>query len=171
MSREMLTVADIEKMLLRLFDAIEHDQIYVDGLPRDRFHHAYDDTLWRNWRQGHREFIAKLLATTDTVSAPHLQRLTEVASGFAPEVAGYVMLETFADVVSGSSDCETAGYFFEWVAGEVVRQDRGKRRNQSARKAMMQWFPLIDPLQIARDPECGYPTDARARQDASRPAP
>lgn len=171
MRKEVLTIADVEKMLQQLSAAIEQDQIYVDGLPRDQFHPAYSPSLWHEWRQGHREFIKKLLATTNTMGDSHMRGLTEVASSFAPEIVGSVMLEFLADVVSGSVECEKADAFFARVAGEVVRQNGGKCHNLTARKAMMDWFPLVDPLQIARDPECGYSTGANFPQKGARLAP
>jgi hypothetical protein len=175
MSTKALIQADISKFLEALSQSIELDQIYVDSLPRDRFPPVYDDRLWRDWRRNHRAFIGKLIASTDGMSSSALQRLTEVASSFDPAVVGHIMLETFAEIVGDCSavGCETAQHFFKWVAGEVVRQGRGKRPNKSARKAMLQWFPAIDPLGIARDPECGYPvlgTRVRSRRVTRRPA-
>ncbi|UVO26949.1 hypothetical protein [Bradyrhizobium arachidis] len=170
-----LVQTDIKEFLGRLSDAIEQDQIYVDSLPRDRFPSVYDDGLWRNWRRGHRAFIDKLVASTDAMSPALLQRLTKVASGFEPSVVGHIMLETFAEIVGDCSaaNCETAQHFFEWVAGEVVRQGRGKCLNRTARKAMLKWFPATDPLTIAQDPECGYTVPGprvRSRRGTRRPA-
>ncbi|MGY0572788.1 hypothetical protein ACTGJ9_018335 [Bradyrhizobium sp. RDM12] len=166
MSTSALIQADVSKFLKGLSRSIELDQIYVDSLPREQFLDMYDDSLWRDWRRDHRVFIDKLLASADGMTASALERLTEIALSFDPVVVGRIMQETFAEIVSGSSaeGCETAQHFFEWVAGEVARQGRGKRLNRIARKAMSQWLPAIDPLGIARDPECGYPElGARAR--------
>jgi hypothetical protein len=160
MQKQMLRGSDVETMLRRLSGAIERDQIYVDGLPRECFPSVYDDTLWRDWRQGHRVFIGKLLASAHAMDSAQLERLTEVASRFVPEVVGRIMLETLAEIVSGSSaaGCETAAHFFDWAAGEVVRQGRGKGRSRSARKSIERWFSSTDPLTISQDPECGYPS-------------
>ncbi|CUT11492.1 hypothetical protein BF49_2572 [Bradyrhizobium sp.] len=164
MRKQLLEVADIERMLRRLSEAIKADQIHVDRLPRDCFASAYDDALWRDWRNGHGVFIGKLLASAHAINSAQLERLTEVASDFAPGVVAHIMLETFAEIVSGSSaaGCETAAHFFEWVAGEVRRQARGKRPGRPARRSIQQWFSEIDPLTISRDPECGYPVRAQA---------
>ncbi|WP_298885816.1 hypothetical protein [uncultured Bradyrhizobium sp.] len=173
MRTKMLVHADIKEFLGDLSDAIEADQTYVDSLPRNRFHSQYDDGLWRDWRRDFREFLGKLSATVDTMSAASLQRLNEVASSFEPTVVGQIMLETLAEIVGGCSaaGCETAEHFFDWVTGEVVRQGRGKRSNGSLRMAMSQWFPANDPLTIALDPECGYPVrGSRARTPRVRPA-
>lgn len=174
MRSRVLVPADIKQFLGRFSGAIELDQIYVDSLPRNRFHSMYDDGLWRDWRRNHRAFIDKLIATADKISPDLLQRLTDVASGFAPTVVRHIMLETFAEIVGDCSaagaGCETSQHFFAWVAGEVVRQGRGKRPNRSPRRAMSEWFPAVDPLTIARDPECGYPLPrqrVRSRQSAS----
>src|SRR4051794_24507393 len=95
------------------------------------------------------------VATADAMSPALLQHLTDVASGFDPAVVGHIMLEIFLEIVGGCSAAgfETAQHFFDWVAGEVVRQGRGKRLNGSPRKAMSEWFPATDPLTIARDPD------------------
>jgi hypothetical protein len=176
MPSQLLVSADINQFLDRLSSAIELDQVYIDSLPRERFSSMYDDGLWRDWRRDHRAFIDKLVMSADAMSPALLQRLTEVASNFDPAVVGRIMLETFAEIVGGCSvaGCETAQHFFEWVAGEVVRQGRGKCPNRSPRKAMSEWFAATDPLTIARDPECGYPvprTHVRARRVGSRLAP
>ncbi|MCK1341017.1 hypothetical protein IVB38_34630 [Bradyrhizobium sp. 38] len=159
MHKKTLKVTDIETVLRRLSGAIEMDQIYVDGLPRESFLNVYDDALWRDWRHDHGVFIGKLLASAHAINSAHLERLTEVASSFDPEVIGQIMLEIFAEIVSGSSaaGCETADHFVEWVTGEVVRLGRGKRPSRSAHKSIEQWFSDIDPLTISQDPECGYP--------------
>lgn len=166
MPTKALIKADFRKFLEALSHRIQLDQIYVDSLPREQLSCIYDGGLWCDWRRDTSVFIDKLIASTDGMSSSALQGLTEVALSFNPAVVARIMQETFAEIVSGSSaeGCETAQHFFEWVAGEVVRQGRGKRLNRNARKAMSQWLPAIDPLGIAQDPECGYPLlGARAR--------
>lgn len=169
MPPKTLVHTDIKEFFGRLSDAIEKDQTYVDSLPLNSFHSQYDDSLWRNWRHDHRQFLAKLSRSADAISDDGLQRLTEVASGFEPAIVGRIMLETLADIVGDcdASGCETAQHFFDQVIGEVVRQGRGKRGNGSFRKAMSQWFPATDPLTIAQDPECGYKVrGSRARRQS-----
>lgn len=175
MSKEMLTVKDVNTMLERLSEAIGRDQTYVDALPREMFSPEYDDNLWRGWRRDHRTFIGKLLATTATMSSADLQQLTDLASCFDPAAVRQVALEMFADVASGSIQShKTARKFFAALTAEVVRQGRGRRGARDAREAISQWFLDIDPLTIARDPECGYPLGlegVHVRQAASRPTP
>ena len=175
MSTKMLTTADIKTFLQGLSRSIELDQIYVDSLPRERFSKMYDDRLWRDWRRDHRAFIDKLVSSADDMSPSALRRLTEVALSFDPAVVGFIVLETFACIVGRAyaEECETAERFFKWAGDEVVRQGRGKRINASAANSMSKWRSAIDPLLIARDPECGYPvrsTCAPSRRNPNRPA-
>jgi hypothetical protein len=51
----------------------------VDALPDDVFHPAYDDGMWRRWRQDHLDFINQLLPTLNEIPASLLQELAELA--------------------------------------------------------------------------------------------
>jgi PAS domain-containing protein len=68
------------------------------------------------------------------------------------------IIDLFARAASG--DCleqfETAALFFGWLIADVSRVSEAKPIVGGARTLMMQWLPLIDPLCIAEDPECGY---------------
>jgi hypothetical protein len=57
---------DIRDLLTGFVAAIELDQIRVDALPPKKFHPAYSDSMWRNWRRHHIDYINRLLLTVNT---------------------------------------------------------------------------------------------------------
>jgi len=97
-----LTPEDIRTFLKRMSTAIELDQIHVDTLPPERFSPVYNDGMWRAWRRDHRVFIDKLLLTAVAIPPAMLRELTRIAITREPELIGRVVLELFAEVVSGS---------------------------------------------------------------------
>ena len=68
--------------------------------------------MWRSWRLDHRMFIKKLASTTGIAIPPVMVwQLTGIAVGYEPALVGSVLLELFAEIVSGSccaEDFETA---------------------------------------------------------------
>jgi hypothetical protein len=154
-----LTLGDIRTFLKGLSIAIELDQVHVDALPPEKFSPMYSDGMWRNWRRDHRMFIDKLLLTADAIPPTMLRELTGVAITHKPERIGSLLLELFAEVVSGSvspEDFGTSERFFGSLIAQMSAQPKGHRRHKSARVSVLQWLPFDDPLRIAQDPECGY---------------
>jgi hypothetical protein len=159
MLAKTLTPEVIREFLENLSIAIERDQIYVDGLPPERFPIAYDDDMWRSWRLDHRMFIKKLASTTDAIPPVMVWQLTGIAVGYEPALVGSVLLELFAEIVSGSccaEDFETAERFFGWLIDRMAEQRKGRSRRDGAHASILTWLPTADPLRIAQDPECGY---------------
>jgi hypothetical protein len=164
-----LTPKDIRNFLKRLSNAIELDQVHVDALPPERFSPAYSDSMWRDWRHGHRVFIDELLLTADAIPPAMLSELTGIAITYEPALIGSVLLEIFAEVVSGScarEDLGTSERFFGWLIKQVSQQPKGNLRHKGAPASILRWLPVSDPLRIAQDPECGYgePQARRRRQ-------
>jgi hypothetical protein len=153
-----LTAKDVQDSLKRLSAAIELDQVAVDSLAPERFSSQYDDGLWRTWRHDHRGCIEKLLATASAIKPFTLQRLNQIATSYEPRLVGEVLLELFAEVVSGSSaeDYSSVELFFKRLIHDMAKKPRRSIRHQDARSAILSWRPLSDPLQIAQDPECAY---------------
>lgn len=153
-----LTAKDLQDSLKRLSAAIELDQVAVDSLAPERFSSQYDDGLWRTWRDDHRGFIEKLLATAGAIKPLTLQQLNEIATSYEPRLVGEVLLELFAEVVSGSSpeDYSSAELFFKRLIHDMAEKPNRSIRHRNARSAVLSWRPLSDPLQIAQDPECAY---------------
>lgn len=158
MLAQTLTPEVIREFLESLSTAIERDQMHVDGLPPDGFPIGYDDDMWRTWRLDHRVFIKKLALTTDAIPPVVLWRLTGIAISYEPALVGGVLLELFAEVVSGScaEDCATAECFFGWLIDGMAEQPKGRSRHDGAHASILTWLPTADPLGIARDPECEY---------------
>lgn len=154
-----LVLQDVKDFLKRLSIAIELDQRRVDGLPPERFSPEYSRMMWRDWRCHHRDFInKKLLPTADAISPAVLNKLTEIALAYEPARIGDVMLELFAEVASSSrsdGELETAEQFFAWLIEQLRDAPVSNFRHVGSQAALMQWLPIVDPLRIARDPECG----------------
>ena len=156
---DTLTPKDLKNFLERLSVAIALDQAHVDALPAERFSPQYNDAMWRDWRHGHRVFIGQLVLTADTMKPATLNELTKLSITREPGLIGSVMLELFAEIASGGcsqEDCGNAEQFFGWLIEQTRGGAKSKSRREGARISMLQWLPLIDPLRIAQDPECGY---------------
>ncbi len=158
MLAEILTQDDVNEFLERFSTAIECDQAYVDGLPLERFSASYSDSIWRTWRHHHRKFIEQLLVTTDAIPPVMLWQLTRIAVGYEPALVENVLLELFAEVVSGScaEDFGTAERFFGGLIEQMGQHRKGRSSHKGARASILTWLATADPLRIARDPECGY---------------
>lgn len=156
---ETLTHADIRKFFKNTSAAIELDQRRVDAMPPTSFHPMYDALLWRDWRVGHLGYIKCLLSSVNAISPAMLVELTKLATTYQVRVVERIVLETFADAVSGSCPemaVATAEQFFGWVIDGVRLHAGVRQRSLSATKAIAKWLPNSDPLRIARDPECQY---------------
>jgi hypothetical protein len=153
-----LTQEDIQNFLKRLSAAIELDQVNVDALPLERFSIAYSDSIWRTWRHDHRVFIEKLLLTAVAIPPVMLKQLTEIATAYEPALVGSVVLELFAEVVSGScaEDFGTAERFFAGLIKQMSEQPKGNPGHGGAQASILEWLPATDPLRIAQDAECRY---------------
>jgi hypothetical protein len=158
MSIEKLALADVETFLKRLSAAIELDQVYVDALPPERFSIQYDDSMWRSWRRDHRAYIETLLSTAHLIPSAMLKQLTEIAIAHEPAIVEGVLLEQFAEIVSGCSgeNFSTAQRFFGWLIEQMGALPKGHRRRESARASVSKWFAGTEPLRIGQDSECGY---------------
>jgi hypothetical protein len=158
MLAETLAPGDIQELLKRFSAAIELDQVYVDALPPGRFSIAYNDSMWRTWRHDHRVFIEKLLLTVAAIPPVMLKQLTGIATTYEPALVGSVVLDLFAEIVSGScaEDFGTAERFFGWLIKQMSDQHKGNPRHGGAQGSLLQWLPVTDPLRIGQDPECGY---------------
>jgi hypothetical protein len=154
-----LTHEDITDLLTGFARAIELDQMRVDALPDDVFHPAYDDGMWRRWRQGHLDFINQLLPTVNKIPASLLQELAWLAITCEMAVVRFELLSLFADGagrLGPEEELETATLFFGWLLKAVNCDAPGKPLNGDARWRMMRWLAVTDPLRIAEDSECGY---------------
>ncbi|EHR00197.1 hypothetical protein [Bradyrhizobium sp. WSM471] len=161
---EALTSKDITNFLRRTSVAIELDQLYVDGLPPDSFPPEYDDEMWRDWRANHREFLRRLISTAGKLAPTELRELTSAAIAHKPEDIGKVVLELFAELAverDSKSELATADKFFEALIRVLHTRPRHKDRFRTARSSLLRWLTVIDPLCIARDPECGYAVPRR----------
>jgi hypothetical protein len=154
-----LTPEDIRDLLTGFVAAIELDQIRVDALPPEKFHRWYSDSMWRNWRRLHIDYINRLLPSVKTIPSALLEELAWLAIAYEPTVVRETVVDLFADAVSGNcpaEDFETAALFFGWLIKDVSGRPAGTPLNCDARALMMQWLAVTDPLRIAEDPECGY---------------
>jgi hypothetical protein len=157
--RSTLRHEDIKDLLNGFAGAIELDQMRVDALPDDVFHPAYDDGMWRRWRQAHIVFINELLPTVNNIPASLLQELAWLAITCETAVVRFELLSLFGDGAGrlcAEEEFETAALFFGWLLKAVSPEVRGKPLNDDARSQMMGWLAVTDPLRIAEDPECGY---------------
>lgn len=154
-----LTPEDIQNILRRLSVAIEIDQVYVDAMPRERFSPEYNDSMWRDWRTDHRAFVGRLVLTTDAILTTMLSELTEIAITREPARVRSIILELFAEVVGGhcsQDDFVTAEQFFGRLIKQTRDEPKRSRRHEGAQAAILQWLPVVDPLRISQDSECGY---------------
>jgi hypothetical protein len=154
-----LTTDDIRDFLTGFAAAIELDQIRVDALPPEKFHHYYSPGMWRRWRQYHLDYIERLLPSVNVMPPTLLKEMTRLALAYDPLAVRETAIDLFASAASG--DCpgqfvETAALFFGWLIAEISHVSVAKPQVGDARTLMMQWLPLTDPLCIAEDPECGY---------------
>jgi hypothetical protein len=152
---------DIRDLLLCFAAAIELDQLRIDAMPREKFHPAYSDSMWRLWRSNHREYIDKILPTVNAIPSGLLNELTRVAITYEPAAVGQILIHTFADAASGccaEEEFETASLFLGWFIEEIRNKPPEKSissRDASAR--VMKWLPVTDPLRISKDPERLWP--------------
>lgn len=156
---DTLEHADIETVLRRFSAAIERDQLRIDAMPRAKFHPSYDDAMWRDWRHGHRIYVNFLASTVADMPLLLLEKLSAIAPSYKPEFIRGVILEIFSEVVSGSCDQEqyaTAGQLFEGLIKQVQERAKATTGGERAKVSLARWFPLVDPLRIASDPECVY---------------
>ena len=156
---QTLTPEDIRDLLTGFIAAIELDQIRVDALPPEKFHRWYSDSMWRNWRRYHIDYIDRLLPSVNAIPAALLQELACLAITYEPAVVREAAVNLFADAASGNcpaEEFETAALFFGWLIKDVSNAPAGAPLNCDAKVLMMQWLSVDDPLRIAEDPECGY---------------
>ena len=154
-----LTHADIKEVLRNFAAAIKLDQLRVDAMPATSFHPMYNAKMWRDWRSKHVAYIENVLPSIKAMPPSMLMELTEVASAYERHVVELVVLENFADAVSGAcckEDFATAERFFGWVIKSVKLHASVQKRRSNAKNAIARWLPTVDPLRIARDPECQY---------------
>ena len=153
-----LTADDVRDFLTAFVAAIELDQIRVDALPPVKFHRWYRDSMWRNWRRDHIDYIARLLPSVNAIPSALLQELAWLATTYQPAVVREAALDLFVDAVSDScpEELETAALFFGWLIKDVGDKLAVAPLNCDARALMMQWLSVDDPLRIAEHPECGY---------------
>src|SRR3982074_3779162 len=64
---QALTPEDVRDLLTGFVAAIELDQIRVDALPPEKFHPWYSDSMWRNCRRDHIDYINRLLPSVNTI--------------------------------------------------------------------------------------------------------
>jgi hypothetical protein len=154
-----LTHADIKDALRNFAAAIKLDQRRVDGMPAASFHPMYNAKMWRDWRSKHVDYIENLLPSIKAMPLSMLMELTDVALTYERHVVQLVVLENFADAVSGAC-CEeefaTAERFFGWVIKGARLHASVQKRRSSVKNAVARWLPAVDPLRITRDPECQY---------------
>jgi hypothetical protein len=154
-----VTPEDVRDFLTGFVAAIELDQIWVDALPPEMFHRWYSDSMWRNWRRDHIDYINRLLPSVNTIPSGLLQELAWLAISYEPAFVRQAVLRLFAEAASGScpaQELETTALFFGWLIKDVSDTPAGKPLTSDARALMMQWLAVADPLGIAEDPECGY---------------
>jgi hypothetical protein len=157
-----ITHADIRELFEGFAGAIELDQRRADALPAAKLHPLYNASMWRGWREGHTGYINSLLSTVNAIPTPMLVELTRIAIAYAPENVRQIALELFAEAVgdSGSEEIKTAEQFFGWLIKHVSERPEVSAPQPDARAAMSLWLSTVDPLTIAKDPECGYPLAA-----------
>jgi hypothetical protein len=155
----MITHADIRDLLTGYAAAIELDQIRVDALPREKFHRAYDDGMWRRCRRDHLDYLHRLLPTVNAIPLALLEELTRLAVTYEPpdvRKAIVDVLSTGAYEMCPPEEVETAAQFFEYVIKETCRWAAPRRSFGYTRSLMVKWLSITDPIFIAGDPECGY---------------
>ena len=141
-----VTQEDIRGLLNGFAAAIELDQIWVDALPRERFHPAYDDGMWREWRRTHIACIDHLLLTVIAIPSAILEQLTLVAITYEPAVVGRTLRDLFMDAAEGRCPTEvfeTAAAFFNCLISVVREKPKGKPSRRDARALMLQWLPRL----------------------------
>jgi hypothetical protein len=154
-----LTHADIHDFLKIVGASIELDQLRVDAVPSTFLQPPYNDEMWRIWRVGHVAYINKLLPTVDAMPGAMLGDLAGIATAYEPKVIGQIVLELFADAVSGSCpgpELATAERLFGWLIKQANDGVGRKQRKRDAKVALLKWLPVNDPLKIALDEECEY---------------
>jgi hypothetical protein len=154
-----ITPEDVRDLLTGFVAAIELDQIRVDALPPEKFHRWYSDSMWRNWRRDHIDYINRLLSSVNTIPPSLLKELAWLAISYEPAFVRQAVLRLFAEAASGScpaEELETTALFFGWLIKDVSDTPAGGPLTGDARALMMQWLAVTDPLGIAEDPECGY---------------
>ena len=154
-----LTHQDIRDFLTAFAAVIELDQIRVDSLPRENFHPAYSDGMWRLWWRCHLEYIDQVLPTVNAIPSPLLQELTQLAITYEPSLVRATVIDLFTDAAGGLCDpkqFETAALLLGWLIKDVSSKPAGKSMDGDARALMMQWLALTDPLRISELPECRY---------------
>jgi hypothetical protein len=150
---------DVRDLLTGFSAAIELDQFRVDAIPHQKKHFAYDDRMWREWRQAHLHYISQILPTVDGIPSAMLNKLAWIAIAHNPALVGKAIVSTLAEAASGmclKEEFETATLFFGWVIKELNHEIANESPQADSRALMMQWLPVTDPLRIAQDPECGY---------------
>ena len=90
-----LTHQDIRDFLTSFAAVIELDQIRVDSLPRENFHPAYSDGMWRRWRRCHLNYIDHVLPTVNAIPSPLLQELTQLAITYEPSLVRATVIDLF----------------------------------------------------------------------------
>jgi hypothetical protein len=156
---DMLQHADMETVLSRFIVAIERDQLRVDAMPRTKFDPLYEGTMWRDWRNGHKTCLNRLVSTVADMQPSLLEDLSAVARSYEPGFIRDAILEILSELVSGSCDQDeyaTASQFFGGVIDRVRKRTMATARDQSAKVSLARWFPVGNPLRIAADPECNY---------------
>jgi hypothetical protein len=154
-----LTREDVRYLLTSFASAIELDQVLVDRLPTERFHFHYSGGMWRNWRQGHLDYITLLLRTVDDIPLVLLQGLTGISIGYEPAVIREASLNIFGETVMGGfpyEDLDDASLFFGELIRTVSQKPPGNSPKGGAHDLMKRWLFITDPLRIAEDSECGY---------------
>ena len=156
---ETLTHEDIRDLLIGFAAAIELDQIRVDALPPERFHRWYDDSMWRNWRRYHVDYIKSVASDRehDAVGpAPRTGLTGDHPRPGSRRGGGVNLCSEAASGCCPAEEHETATLFFGWLIKGVSDRPACKLLNGDARTLMKQWLAADDPLWIAKDPECGY---------------
>jgi hypothetical protein len=157
---KLLTHNDIREILTGFAAAIQLDQIHVDALPPERFHHFYDPGMWRQWRRDHLDYMNKrLLPTLEPMPSDLLRELTEIALTYEPMAVRESLLELFAHaVVEDAEHLETATLFFQDLIRTINHLDpeKAKAPNADTRACILKWLSSTDPLRISEDPECCY---------------
>jgi hypothetical protein len=71
-----------------------------------------------------------------------------------------VVVELFCEAATGMcppEEFETAELFFGCLIKDASRRSApGEPLKGDARRLMMRWLSVTNPLRIAEDPECGY---------------
>jgi hypothetical protein len=164
---QSLTRDDIRNFLLAYSGTIALDQVRVDALPPGSFHREYDRGLWQRYRQGHLDFINRLLATIGEIPSSLLQKLTCVAAVRKTAVVQKAIIDLLSQASTHSlapDQIDSSPLFFRSLVEDVGTGSIGGVARGNSRVRMMRWLIPIDPLRIADDPECGYLADLQ-RED------